>query len=33
VRGIRADYYTHPVEDALVLWSQKLGFLDSHTEP
>ena len=33
VRGIRADYYTQPVEDALVLWSQKLGFLDSDTEP
>lgn len=33
VRGIRPDYYTQPVEDALVLWSQKLGFLDSNTEP
>ena len=33
VRGVRPDYYTQPVEDALILWSQKLGFLDSHTEP
>jgi ribosomal-protein-alanine N-acetyltransferase len=33
VRGIRPGYYTHPVEDALVLWSQKLGFLDLNTEP
>jgi len=33
IRGIRPDYYTAPVEDALVLWSQKLGFLDSDTEP
>ena len=33
VRGIRPNYYTQPVEDALVLWSQKLGFLDSNTEP
>jgi ribosomal-protein-alanine N-acetyltransferase len=33
IRGIRPDYYTAPVEDALVLWSQKLGFLDSNTEP
>jgi ribosomal-protein-alanine N-acetyltransferase len=33
IRGIRRDYYTEPVEDALVLWSHKLGFLDPNTEP
>jgi [ribosomal protein S18]-alanine N-acetyltransferase len=33
LRGVRSDYYTQPVEDALILWSQKLGFLDSNTEP
>jgi [ribosomal protein S18]-alanine N-acetyltransferase len=33
VGGVRPDYYTHPDEDALVLWSQKLGFLDWDTEP
>jgi [ribosomal protein S18]-alanine N-acetyltransferase len=33
IGGIRPDYYTSPVEDALVLWSQKLGFLDSNPEP
>jgi ribosomal-protein-alanine N-acetyltransferase len=33
VRGIRPDYYTQPVEDALVLWSENLGFLDLNTEP
>jgi ribosomal-protein-alanine N-acetyltransferase len=33
VRGVRPDYYTQPVEDALVLWSQKLGFLNFDTEP
>ena len=33
IRGIRRDYYTKPVEDALVLWSEKLGFLDSDPEP
>ena len=33
IRGIRRDYYTKPVEDALVLWSEKLGFLDSNPEP
>ena len=33
VRGIRPDYYTEPVEDALVLWSRKLGFLNFDTEP
>lgn len=33
IRGVRSDYYTQPVEDALILWSQKLGFLDSNTEP
>jgi [ribosomal protein S18]-alanine N-acetyltransferase len=33
VEGIRPDYYTQPVEDALVLWNRKLDFLDSDTEP
>ena len=33
VGGVRPDYYTEPVEDALILWSQKLGFLNSNTEP
>ena len=33
VEGIRPDYYTQPLEDALVLWNRKLGFLDSDTEP
>jgi ribosomal-protein-alanine N-acetyltransferase len=33
IGGIRPDYYTQPVEDALVLWSQKLDFLDSNPEP
>lgn len=33
VRGVRPDYYSQPVEDALILWSQKLGFLNSNTEP
>jgi ribosomal-protein-alanine N-acetyltransferase len=33
VRGIRPNYYTLPVEDALVLWSQKLSFLDVNPEP
>jgi ribosomal-protein-alanine acetyltransferase len=33
VRGVRRDYYTQPVEDALILWSQKLGFLNPNTEP
>jgi [ribosomal protein S18]-alanine N-acetyltransferase len=33
VEGIRPDYYTQPVEDALILWNRKLGFLDSDTEP
>jgi len=33
IRGVRRDYYTQPVEDALVLWSHKLGFLDPNTEP
>jgi len=33
IRGIRRDYYTKPVEDALVLWSEKPGFLDSNPEP
>jgi len=33
VGGIRPDYYIQPVEDALILWNQKLGFLDSNPEP
>lgn len=33
VEGIRPNYYTQPVEDALVLWNRKLDFLDSDTEP
>lgn len=33
VCGVRPDYYTQPVEDALVLWTRKLGFLNSDTEP
>jgi ribosomal-protein-alanine N-acetyltransferase len=33
VRGTRSNYYTHPVEDALILWSEKPGFLDSNPEP
>src|SRR5262245_34029651 len=33
VKGIRANYYSHPVEDALILWQEKLGFLDSNPEP
>jgi [ribosomal protein S18]-alanine N-acetyltransferase len=33
VQGIRPKYYAQPVEDALVLWSRKLGFLDSNPEP
>ena len=33
IRAIRPKYYLHPVEDGLVLWSHKLGFLDSDTKP
>jgi ribosomal-protein-alanine N-acetyltransferase len=33
VQGIRPNYYSQPVEDALVLWSRKLGFLDSNPDP
>lgn len=33
VEGIRPGYYTQPVEDALILWNRKLGFLDTDTEP
>jgi ribosomal protein S18 acetylase RimI-like enzyme len=33
VRAIRPKYYSQPVEDGLILWSHKLGFLDSDTEP
>jgi|SRR6478752_3845005 ribosomal-protein-alanine N-acetyltransferase len=33
VKGVRPNYYTQPVEDALILWNRKLGFLDSNPEP
>ncbi len=33
VRGIRPNYYSQPVEDGLILWREKLGFLDSNPEP
>ena len=33
VKGIRPNYYSEPVEDALILWREKLGFLDSNPEP
>lgn len=33
VRAIRPNYYSQPLEDALVLWSRKLGFLDANTDP
>ena|SRR5689334_6176476 len=33
VRGVRPNYYTEPIEDALVLWNEKLGFLDSNPKP
>jgi ribosomal-protein-alanine N-acetyltransferase len=33
VKGIRPNYYSEPVEDALILWREKLGFLDSDPEP
>jgi ribosomal-protein-alanine N-acetyltransferase len=33
VRGIRPNYYSQPVEDALILWSRKLGFLDANPDP
>lgn len=33
VQAIRPDYYSQPVEDALVLWSRKLGFLDANPDP
>jgi [ribosomal protein S18]-alanine N-acetyltransferase len=33
VKGIRPNYYSQPVEDALILWREKLGFLDSNPEP
>lgn len=32
VQAIRPNYYSQPVEDALVLWSRKLDFLDSNPE-
>ena len=32
VQAVRPNYYSQPVEDALVLWSRKLGFLDSNPE-
>lgn len=33
IRAIRPKYYSQPVEDGLVLWSDKLGYLDSDTKP
>lgn len=33
VQGIRPNYYSQPVEDALVLWTGRLGFLDANPEP
>jgi|SRR4051812_41329753 ribosomal-protein-alanine N-acetyltransferase len=33
IRGIRRNYYQRPIEDALVLWSGKLGFFDSNSQP
>jgi len=33
VKGVRQNYYSQPVEDALILWREKLGFLDSNPEP
>lgn len=33
VRGVRPKYYAHPVEDALILWSEKLDFLNHDPEP
>ena len=33
IRAIRPKYYSQPVEDGLVLWSEKLGYLDSDTKP
>ena len=29
VAAVRRDYYTHPIEDALVLWRQDAGALDT----
>jgi [ribosomal protein S18]-alanine N-acetyltransferase len=33
VQAIRANYYSGPVEDGLILWSNQLGFLDGDPEP
>jgi ribosomal-protein-alanine N-acetyltransferase len=33
VQAIRPNYYSGPVEDALILWSQQLGFLDTDPKP
>ena len=33
VQAIRRNYYSKPVEDGLVLWSRKLGFLDANPDP
>ncbi len=33
VRGIRKNYYAKPVEDGLVLWTDKLSCLDTDTDP
>jgi ribosomal-protein-alanine N-acetyltransferase len=33
VRGLRKNYYPQPPEDGLVLWTDKLGVLDTDTDP
>lgn len=33
VRGVRADYYTEPVEDALILWREPLAGPASTADP
>lgn len=33
VQGIRPNYYSHPVEDGLILWRRQLDFLDADPKP
>lgn len=33
VRGVRPKYYASPEEDALVLWSEQLDFLEANPKP
>ncbi len=33
VRAVRPKYYSSPVEDGLILWNDKLGFLNPNTDP